>query len=256
MADGRIQARLGLCQRVMSAVRKRTPRLRLRRWGSEDWYFTHVGYRFIKGTFQHPVAWAAGLNVRGAENVPPTGGVILAVNHLSWADPVLIGAAIERPAFYLAKEAVFRNPVAARFFQAMGQIKVNRESGGNEAAIATALELLEQGLVVGIFPEGTRSRPGHVKRGKTGIARIAALSGAPVVPIGIDTGDFWPKHSTLPRLGAKVYMDIGEPMQLRLKPSDAEDRQLMRDATDDIMDRVRHLYGNAIAAKEAKARWR
>lgn len=239
----------------MTAVRKRTPRIRLRRWKSEDWYFTHVGYRFIKGFFQRPVEWTAGLQVRGAHHVPAEGPVLLAVNHLSWADPVLVGAAIDRPAFYLAKEAVFRNPIAARFFSAMGQIKVNRTSGGNDAAVSTALDLLSQGLVVGVFPEGTRSRPGHVKRGKTGIARIAALSGAPVVPIGIDTGDFWPKHSALPRLGAKVYVDIGAPIRPNLKPSDAEDRQRVRDVTDDIMDEVRRLYESAAAAKEAEERW-
>lgn len=239
----------------MAAVRKRVPRIRLRRWQSEDWYYTHGGYRFIKSFFQRPVTWVAGLEVRGAQHVPAEGPVLLAVNHLSWADPVLVGAAIDRPAFYLAKEAVFKNPVAARFFLAMGQIKVNRTTGGNEAAIETALELLREGLVVGVFPEGTRSRPGHVKRGKTGIARMAALSGAPVVPIGIDTGEFWPKHAALPKVGRKVYVDIGEPMRLPLQPSDAGDRQAMREATDDIMDRVRALYVGAVAAREAGERW-
>ena len=237
------------------AVRKRAPRLRLKRWPTEDWYHTHVGYRFIKAFFQHPVTWASGLQVRGAENVPAKGPVLLAANHLSSADPVLVGAAIERPAFYLAKEGLFRNPVSARFFRAMGQVKVDRSEGGNDGAVQTALGLLSQGLVVGIFPEGTLSRAGRVRRGKTGIARIAALSGAPVIPIGIDTSTFWPRGSAVPRLGARVHVAIGKPMQLDLKPGDAADRQRMRDATDDVMERVEALLREAEAAKERGEKW-
>ena len=238
------------------AVRKRVPRVRLKRWPTEDWYFTHVGYRFIKATFGGPVRWAARMKVRGADNVPAEGPVLLAVNHLSWADPVLVGAAIQRPAFYLAKEGVFRNRVAAKFFEAMGQIKVDRASGGNEGAVSTAVGLLSQGLVVGVFPEGTRSRPGQVRRGKTGVARIAALSGAPVVPIGIDTSELWPKGRALPKLGAKVRVDVGAPMRLGLEPKDAEDRQRMRDATDEVMARVEALLRNAEKAKEGGEGWR
>lgn len=238
------------------AVRKRTPRLRLKRWPTDDWYFTHVGYRFIKATFNRPVRWAAGMNVRGSHHVPREGPVLLAVNHLSWADPVLVAASIDRPAFYLAKEGIFRNRVAARFFEALGQIKVNREAGGNEGAVQTAVNLLNQGLVVGVFPEGTRSRPGQVRRGKTGIARIAALSGAPVVPVGIDTSAFWPKHAKLPRFGAKVYVDVGEPIRLDLKPDQADDRARMRDATDEIMMRVETLLKNAMDAKERGEKWK
>lgn len=238
------------------AVRKRVPRVRLKRWSTDDWYFTHVGYRFIKATFQHPVAWAAGLNVRGSHHVPREGPVILAANHLSNADPVLVGASIDRPAFYLAKEGLFRNRVAGAFFEALGQIKVDRVGGSNDAALQKALELLSQGLVVGVFPEGTTSRPGQVRRGKTGVARIAALSGAPVVPIGIDTSRFWPKTRGVPRLREKVYVHIGEPMRLDLKPSDADDRTRMREATDDVMARVEALLRDAEAAHARGERWR
>lgn len=234
---------------------KRAPRIRLRRWPTPDWDATHVGYRFIKGTFQTPVTLTMRLHVRGAERLPRTGGVVLASNHLSWADPIALGAALDRPVFYLAKEAVFRNPVAARFFDALGQIKVDRQQGGNDPAISTAVKVLEQGRVLGVFPEGTRSRPGHVKRGKTGVARIAALSGAPILPIGVDAGDFWPKNRALPHLGARVYVNIGEPMHLDLKPDDAQDRVRTRQATDEVMDRVRSLYLEAVAANEAGEVW-
>lgn len=236
------------------AVRKWERKLKLRRWPARDWDYTHPLYRFIKGTFQHPVSWATRLRARGAENVPHEGPVILAVNHLSWADPIALGAAIHRPAFYLAKEGVFRHPLTRWIVTATGQIKVDRTVGSNDGAVTTALGLLQEGLVVGVFPEGTRSRPGQVKRGKTGIARIAAASGAPVIPVGCETGHFWPRGTSMPHLGRSVYIDIGRPMTLDLRPEDVGDKTKMREATDEIMDQVRVLYTNAVKAREA-GRW-
>lgn len=238
------------------ALRRYERKVKLRRWACEDWEFAHPLYRAIKTVAQAPVSWVSRLHVRGAENVPASGGLILAVNHLSWADPVLVGAAIPRPAFYLAKEGVFRNPIGRWFMTATGQIKVDRKVGGNETAIQTSLDLLDAGLVVGVFPEGTRSRPGEVKRGKTGIARIAALSGAPIVPVGCDTGAFWPRGKKLPQWGKPSYVQIGEPFHLDVKPSDAPDKEKMREATDEVMDRVRVLYKRAAAAREAGEAWR
>lgn len=237
------------------ALRKQTRRVKLRRWPGEDWEYAHVSYRFIKATFHHPVRAVARINSRGADHLPVSGPVILAVNHLSWADPIVVGACIPRPAFYLAKEGVFHSPITRWLVTASGQIKVDRRAGGNEAAVDTAVELLSQGLVVGVFPEGTRSRPGHVKRGKTGIARIAALSGAAIVPVGCDTGAFWPRGRTMPILGKPVYINIGEPFTLDLKPEDVSDKARMREATDEVMDRIRALYREAVAAREAKERW-
>lgn len=237
------------------AVRKWRRRIKLRRWPVEDWDYSHPTYRFIKGTFHRPAKAVMRMQIRGAHHVPQTGPVILAVNHLSWADPIAMGVALERPAFYLAKEGVFRHPLTRWLVTALGQIKVDRTVGGNEGAVETALGLLQQGLVVGVFPEGTRSRPGHVKRGKTGIARIAALSGAPVVPVGMDTGAFWPRGHTMPLLGKPVYVDIGPPFHLDIKPEELQNKARLREATDEVMDRVRALYQGAVAAREAGETW-
>lgn len=237
------------------AAWKRQRRLKVRRWPSDDWEYAHVFYRFLKTFVQPGVFWASRLNVRGAHHLPREGPVLLAVNHLSWADPVVLGAAIHRPAFFLAKEGVFRHPLTRWIVTATGQIKVDRTIGGNEGAVATALELLGQGLVVGVFPEGTRSRPGQVKRGKTGIARIAASSGATIVPVGIDSGDFWPRGRAFPRLGRQVYVNVGAPFRLDIKADDVADKQRMREATDDVMDRVRALYHEAVEAREGGRRW-
>lgn len=236
-------------------VRKWKRKLKLRHWASPDWDHSHPAYRFIKATFEHPVSWVTRLQVRGVENIPKTGPVILAVNHLSWADPLALGAVMERPAFYLAKEGVFRHPLTRWLVTATGQIKVDRTVGGNEGAVETACRLLDHGLMVGVFPEGTRSRPGHVKRGKTGIARIAARSGAPIVPVGMDAGAFWPRGRNFPSIGKPVYVNIGPAFHLDIKVEDLDDKVKLRDATDEVMDRVRALYNTAVAAREARERW-
>lgn len=239
----------------MADFRPRRRLVPIWKWPTKDWEREHVGYRFIKATAQHPVEWIARIQSKGANHIPADGPVILGVNHYSWADPVVVGAVIDRPAHYLAKEGVFKNAVAAHFLRAFGQIKVDRALGGNDAAIDTAVRALSEDLVVGVFPEATRSRPGQVRRGKTGIARIAALSGAPVVPIACDTQDFWPRNRALPDLGERVYVNVGEPMALDLKPEDADNRDLMRDATDRIMARIRVLLSECERAKEAGEKW-
>lgn len=236
-------------------LRRYERKLKLRRWASPDWDYAHPLYRAIKTFGQKPVTWGSRLQIRGAENVPKSGPVLLAANHLSWWDPLAVGAALPRPAFYLAKEGVFKHPLTRFIVTACGQIKVDRTAGGNLGAVKTALDLLDQGLMVGVFPEGTRSRPGQVKRGKTGIARIAALSGAPIVPAGVETGAFWPLGSTMPKFGERVYVDIGKPFRLDLKPEDVDDKERMREATDEVMDRVRALYRNAVEARKEGARW-
>ncbi len=244
------------CPRGKMAVRKRNPRLRLKKWATDEWYYTNGLYRFIKGGFQWFAMSAAGIRSRGAEHIPRTGPVLLAINHFSWADPVVVGAVLERPAFYLAKERLFRNKIVARLLEGMGQIKVDRHvAGSNEGAIEKALELLEMGLIVGVFPEGTRSRPGEVKRGKTGIARIAARSGVPVIPIAITTDRYWPRQEGFPRWGEPTYINIGAPMVLDVKPEDADDRDKMREATDDVMARIRELLAEAHEARERGAAW-
>lgn len=237
------------------AVRKHEPWIRLKQWPTPDWEYTNGLYRFIKSSFHGSVWRAARIQAKGLENIPREGGVLLAVNHFSWADPIVMGAVLERPAFYLAKERLFRNETVGRLLEGMGQIKVDREQRGNQDALKQAVEALEQGLIIGVFPEGTRSRQGEVKRGKTGIARIAARSNVPVIPIALTTDDFWPKSAGAPRFGEPVYVNVGEPMHFDLKPQDVEDRQRMRDVTDDIMERIRELLAEARVARERGESW-
>lgn len=229
--------------------------MKLVRWATPDWDYTPWGYRFLKTALEGPLRGMWDVRVRGLENVPAAGPVLLVPNHFSWADPFAIGVALKRPAFYLAKEALFRNPVLRAFLEAHGQIKVDRHKGGNDPAVDKACELLAQDLVVGVFPEATRSRPGEVKRGKTGVARIALASGAPVVPVGMTTDATWPKGRTFPRFRAGTYVNFGEPFYPKADDSLAKDRAFTRELTDEIMGRVRVLLKEAQVARERGERW-
>ncbi len=128
---------------------------------------------------------AYNLSFEGLENIPKEGGYIFASNHRSYADPVLISIPV-RPRFaYMAKEELFKQNI---FFTAiiriMGAFPVVRGSGDMQV-IDTAVEKLKSGRNLVIFPEGTRSKDGKVGKGKTGVAMIAAMAGADVVPVGI-----------------------------------------------------------------------
>lgn len=125
------------------------------------------------------------LSYEGLENIPKEGGYIYASNHRSYADPVLITLPVKPRFAYMAKEELFHQNI---FFTAvikmMGAFPVVRGSG-DMSVIETSMEKLKSGRNLVIFPEGTRSKDGKVGRGKTGVAMIAAMAGADVIPVGI-----------------------------------------------------------------------
>lgn len=124
------------------------------------------------------------LSFEGVENIPREGGYVYASNHRSYYDPVFITMKVPTPMTYMAKEELFRNPVAGWFIKRLGAFAVKRGSGDMEV-INTAINKLKEGKNLVIFPEGTRSYDGRVGKGKTGVAMIAAMSGVDVIPVGI-----------------------------------------------------------------------
>ena len=145
--------------------------------------------------------------VRGLEHVPRTGGVILASNHLSFVDSVVIPSVVPRKVVFLAKSDYFTGTglkgVASRvWFEGLGMLPVDRDD--TRAAIASldiALDVLGRGEAFGIYPEGTRSRDGRLYRGRTGVAHLALTAGVPVVPVGLTgTQEVQPVGSTRPRV--------------------------------------------------------
>ena len=121
------------------------------------------------------------IKVRGRENVLPEGGAIVVCNHLSALDPVFMGCALPRVFRSMAKAEIFKNPVIAFFIRALGGFPVNRGSG-DVGAIVTAQKVVDEGGLLLIFPEGTRSKTGEMGRLKPGSLLIALKSGVPLIP--------------------------------------------------------------------------
>lgn len=124
------------------------------------------------------------LEVSGTENIPKTSGAIIAANHISLLDPPVLGAALPRPVHFMAKKELFANPLFAWVIEKLNAFPVQRGTA-DRVAIRKALLLLEQQALVGIFPEGTRSKSGALGNPEPGVALIAAKAGAPIIPVAI-----------------------------------------------------------------------
>jgi 1-acyl-sn-glycerol-3-phosphate acyltransferase len=184
--------------------------------------------------------------VKGLRNVPVTGPVIIASNHLSFSDSVFMPLVVPRKVTFLAKSEYFTSPGPKGFlkkltFIALGQVPVDRSGGRrSEAALITGLKVLAEGNCLGIYPEGTRSPDGRLYKGRTGIARLAIESGAPIVPVAMfNTEKIQPTGKVIPKI-MRVKMVFGEPIYLT---GDSTDNQLLRDATDDLMRKIQELSG-------------
>lgn len=123
-------------------------------------------------------------HIEGTENIPQGKPVILASNHRSYADPVILTMPMKLPVSYMAKEELFHNKLFGWFIRKLGAFPVKR-GAGDMSVIDDSISILESGRNLVIFPEGTRSKDGKVGKGKSGVALIAAKSGADVVPCGI-----------------------------------------------------------------------
>jgi 1-acyl-sn-glycerol-3-phosphate acyltransferase len=172
-----------------------------------NWLY-RLGWYLVRAFF---FGWF-GVKVEGVENVPPTGPVLLCANHISNLDPPLLGAMIPRPISFMAKASLFKVPVLGLVISRyLGAFPVQRGTA-DRAALRTALQILAEGRVFGIFPEGTRSKTGELGQARTGVAFIAMKSGAPVVPVAI-SGPY--------RFRRGPVVRIGKPLDLS-KAADAE----------------------------------
>jgi 1-acyl-sn-glycerol-3-phosphate acyltransferase len=187
--------------------------------------------------------------VAGLENVPRSGGVILASNHLSFADSVVIPCVVPRRVVFLAKSDYFtgtgvRGALMRGWFEGLGMLPVDRDD--RKAALAsldTALEVLGRGEAFGIYPEGTRSRDGRLYRGRTGVAHLALTARVPVVPVGLSgTEKLQPVGSSLPRI-APITVTFGEPIDFAGRYDGVPSGRARREATDEIMAAIQRLSG-------------
>ncbi|MER7605837.1 lysophospholipid acyltransferase family protein [Nocardioides sp. NPDC127503] len=191
--------------------------------------------------------------VMGAENVPRTGGVLLASNHLSFADSIVIPSVSPRRVHFLAKSDYFtgtglKGAAQRAWFEGLGMLPVDRDDP--QAAIGSlevALEVLGKGEAFGIYPEGTRSRDGRLYRGRTGVAHLALTAGVPVVPVGLrGTAELQPVGSSLPRL-AKVTVEFGQPIQVAGRFDGVPLGKARRALTDEVMEAIAALSGQDLA---------
>jgi len=187
--------------------------------------------------------------VEGVENLPAEGPVILASNHLSFSDSIFLPLVVPRRVTFMAKSDYFTGKgfkgwLTAGFFRAIGQVPVDRSGGAaSQAAIDTAMRILGEGGVLGIYPEGTRSPDGHLYRGKTGVARMALEAGARVVPVAmIDTEKIQPPGKILPKI-MRVGLRFGPPLDFSRYEGMEGDRFVLRSITDEIMYELMTLSG-------------
>ena len=197
--------------------------------------------------------------VSGLRHVPSNGPVIIASNHLSFSDSIFMPLVVPRKVTFLAKSEYFTSPGIKGFikkltFIALGQVPIDRSGGKrSEAALATGLKVLQEGHCLGIYPEGTRSPDGRLYKGRTGIARMAIDSGAPIIPVAMfNTAEIQPTGQVVPKV-RRVEMVFGEPMYFT---GDSTDQAVLRAATNQIMEKIAELskqeYVPNMYASEAK----
>ena len=179
--------------------------------------------------------------VEGRGNVPKHGGVIIASNHLSFIDSVVIPIVAPRPVVFIAKKEYWEGTgisgsLTRAWFNAIGSIPVERGTfGAAQASLDAALTILKDGQAFGIYPEGTRSRDGRLYRGKTGVGGLALTAQVPVVPCAvIGTDKLQPVGARFPRL-KRVTVRFGEPLTFSPPGSGTTAAQARREATDQVM---------------------
>ena len=187
--------------------------------------------------------------IRGKENIPAEGPAILASNHNAVWDSVFLPMMLDREVVFMGKADYFTGTgfkgwVTKEFMRAVGTIPVDRSGGrASEAALNAGLKRLREGELFGIYPEGTRSPDGRLYRGKTGVARLALLSGAPVIPVAmIGTHDAQPIGQRIPSR-TNIGMVIGEPLDFSRYKGLHKDRYVLRAITDEIMYNLMLLSG-------------
>jgi len=187
-------------------------------------------YLIGRGLFRIIYTLCFRLQAFGQENVPADGAVVLCCNHISLWDPPLLGSPLERKVHFMAKAELFDIPVLGSAISKVGAFPVKR-GGVSKESIRLAIQLLRDGKVMGVFPEGSRSNAGGM--GKKGAASLALKAGAAVVPVAI-IGNY--------KLFRKMKIVYGKPMDLSAYTGgSSEDLEL---ATEAIMGAIRSLHAS------------
>jgi 1-acyl-sn-glycerol-3-phosphate acyltransferase len=181
----------------------------------------------------------------GLEHLPSRGPAVVCPNHVSVLDSFFLPLVLPRRITYVGKAEYLDDWKTRQLFPALGMIPIDR-SGGDAAqrALDTAARVLDQGELFGIYPEGTRSRDGKLRRGRTGAARLALRTGAPLVPVGIvGTREIQPPGARVPRPFRACAIRLGAPIDPGHYRDRGDDRMVLRQMTDELMFEIRSLSG-------------
>ncbi|MDN4644135.1 lysophospholipid acyltransferase family protein [Arthrobacter sp. PsM3] len=187
--------------------------------------------------------------VKGLDNVPAEGAAILASNHLSFSDSIFMPLMVPRPVVFLAKSEYFtgkgiKGRLTATFFRLTNQLPMDRSGGAASArSLYAGMDVLKNGSLLGIYPEGTRSPDSRLYRGKVGVARLALQARVPVIPVAmIGTDKVQPIGKRMPNI-RRIGMIFGEPLDFSRYYGMENDRMIQRSVTDEIMYELMRLSG-------------
>ena len=219
--------------------------MRLPRDANETWTTLWLVARVVEPLF-------ARFHCEGQEHVPLTGGCIITCNHIMGPDFIVIGYASPRQLYYMAKSDLFAiNPALTWLMRSGGAFPIDRGEA-DLAAVEHALKLVREGKVLGMFPEGTRSRTGKLQRGRSGAARVAILAQAPVVPAVVINAErlFKPENWARLRKRDQMMVRFGPPLA---PPTDANEARALRTYTRAIMAAMADLLPPEMRAAEQNA---
>lgn len=186
-------------------------------------------------------------DMKGLDNVPKKGAFIVATNHVSYLDPIIIPSIFvkhfKRKIHFLAKKELFEGWIGGMFETATGGIPLDREKG-EKTSLKNALNALRKGKIIGIFPEGGRSANGKLQKGKTGVVRLALAAKVPIVPVGIKgTYDIWPRQKKIFKIKKVVKINFGEPIYFNNYYNKPITKKLLRALTAKVMRDIGKLCG-------------
>ncbi len=206
---------------------------------NNDWL-----YKLIRVLFSPMVRVLWIRDVSGLENIPSSGPAILASNHDSNLDSLMLMAVVKRQIFFLAGEKLFKKWWLGPILKATGQIFVDRQAKDKSESVRQAIEVLKQGKMFGIYPEGTRSATGKLQQAYSGVAKVALGGRASVIPVGmIGTFEIMSRYDKRPKF-KKCRIKIGKPIDLSKYYSQGEDKELLHRITDEIiMPEIAKLTG-------------
>ncbi len=189
--------------------------------------------------------------VFGVENIPPKGGVMLMINHVSYLDPIFIGAAVQRNLHYMARSTLFKKGFADRFLRSLNAFPVHLGSP-DRAAIRNALKLLDEGNLLLVFPEGTRSHDGSLGKAQDGVGFMAYRTKACVIPVFLDgTEKAMPRGANMIKC-AKATVSFGQPLDMDVYRNEEANRETYAKIGEDVMSGIAKLKAQREACKRGR----